>query len=228
MLGHHEGDLGQAAGVVSAAAAVRARRHRAWKDSTPRIGVLFMIGSACFAIASLPGGSSVNAAAVGVTYFVGSIFFTTAALEQLRTCERSDRADLLSSLIQFAGTLFFNVNTFDGMLDQLSSGRQDLLVWAPDAVGSGCFLVASMLALVTVWREPLFAHARRIARFNLLGSIAFGASAVASYVLPDSGALLDATVARTMTLWGAVCFFGGAYLLTGLPRDHVRVAPQVP
>lgn len=187
-----------------------------------------MIGSACFAVASVPGGSSVSAPGVGVTYFVGSIFFTTAALDQLRTCERGDRADFWSSLIQFAGTLFFNVNTFNGMLNQLSSHQQDLLVWAPDAVGSSCFLVASMLALIAVWREAFFASARRIARLSMVGSIAFGASAVASYVLPDSGALLDATVARTMTLWGAVCFFGGAYLLTGLPRGHVRVAPQVP
>jgi hypothetical protein len=46
-----------------------------------RIGVLSMIGSACFAVASLPAASSVSDRAVGLTYFVGSIFFTTAAFE---------------------------------------------------------------------------------------------------------------------------------------------------
>jgi hypothetical protein len=40
-----------------------------------------MIGSACFAVASLPAASSVSDRAVGLTYFVGSIFFTTAAFE---------------------------------------------------------------------------------------------------------------------------------------------------
>jgi hypothetical protein len=34
-----------------------------------------------FAVASLPAASSVCDRAVGLTYFVGSIFFTTAAFE---------------------------------------------------------------------------------------------------------------------------------------------------
>jgi hypothetical protein len=49
-----------------------------------RIGILFMAGSACFAVASLPGSSSVSDKLVGVVYFAGSILFTTAAFEQLR------------------------------------------------------------------------------------------------------------------------------------------------
>jgi hypothetical protein len=185
-----------------------------------------MIGSACFAVASIPGGTSATPRGVGVTYFIGSMFFTIAAFEQLRTSELGDSADLWSSLIQFAGTLLFNVNTFNGMLHQFTAGREDLLVWAPDAIGSACFLIASAIALVTVWRDRLFAPARRIARRNMVGSIAFGISAIASYVLPDKEALLDATVARTMTLLGAICFFTAAYTLSRLATASVERPPD--
>ncbi len=198
---------------MSAASAIREINRRAGDASTRRIGLLFMIGSACFALASLPGASSVAPKLVGPTYFLGSLFFTSAAFEQLRTTERGDRLDLYASLIQFVGTLFFNVSTFDGMLDSLSAQQEDLLIWVPDAAGSVCFLVASAIAMAGVWREPFFAPARRVARLNLVGSVAFGASAIAAWVVPDTGDLLDATVATSMTLLGALCFFAGASVL---------------
>jgi hypothetical protein len=175
-----------------------------------------MIGSACFALASLPGASSLVPKVVAPTYFLGSIFFTTAAFEQLRTAERGSPNDLVASAVQFVGTLLFNISTFDGMLDTLSSDHEDLLVWTPDVFGSVCFLIASAIALVEVWRQPLFAPARRVARLNMIGSIAFGASAIAAFVLPDTGDLLNASVANSMTLVGALCFLYGAYLL--VPR----------
>ena len=46
-----------------------------------------MIGSACFAVASIPGLSDLAPGAVGVTYFVGSIFFTSAAFEQMHSTQ---------------------------------------------------------------------------------------------------------------------------------------------
>ena len=64
-----------------------------------------MIGSACFALASLPAASSASQRAVGVTYFVGSIFFTSAAFEQLRTAG-GNAIELRAAVIQFLGTLF--------------------------------------------------------------------------------------------------------------------------
>jgi hypothetical protein len=48
---------------------------------------------------------------------------------------------------------------------------------------------------------------------NLLGSIAFGVSAVASYVIPATGELRNAERANLGTLVGAVCFLVGALLL---------------
>ena len=100
-----------------------------------RIGVLFMVGSACFAVASLPGASSLSAKAVGVVYFIGSIFFTTAAFEQLRVA-RGEGKEVWAAGVQFAGTVFFNVTTFFGMYHHFTVHTSNLLVWSPDVFGS--------------------------------------------------------------------------------------------
>ena len=50
----------------------------------------------------------------------------------------------------------------------------------------------------------------RIAAINLLGSILFGFSAIAGWVQPSTGDLLDAALDNSGTLWGAVCFLLGA------------------
>jgi hypothetical protein len=179
-----------------------------------RIGVLFMIGSACFAVASLPAASNVSEVAVGITYFAGSIFFTTAAFEQLRVA-RGQGSEVWAAAVQFAGTLAFNVSTFFGMSHQLSAHRSNLLVWSPDAVGSVCFLVASALAEIAVLHAILLV--RRSATLNLVGSIAFGISAVAAYVVPDTDELLNASLATSMTLVGGLCFLWGARILVKPP-----------
>ena len=179
-----------------------------------------MVGSGCFALASLPGASSLSAEAVGLVYFTGSIFFTLAAFEQLRTARGGDRLDLLASGVQAVGTLLFNLDTFDAMSDSLTTDQQELLVWVPDALGSVCFLVASVVAVAVVWGDRFFAPARRVARLNLVGSIAFGASAIAAWVVPDTGELFDATVATSATLLGALCFLYAAFLLSRqIPTD---------
>ncbi|MSO41945.1 MAG: hypothetical protein EXQ70_08685 [Solirubrobacterales bacterium] len=213
---------------MSAASAIRAIRSRVDEASTRRIAGLFMIGSACFAVASLPGASSVTPEVVGVTYFVGSLFFTTAALEQLRTVERHNRLDLSASMIQFAGTLLFNVNTFDGMLDGLSAHQEDLLVLVPDAIGCACFLAASGIALAGVLRAPLFAPARRIARLNMIGSLAFGAAALAAWVIPDTDSFVDASLATSGTLVGGICFFYGAFILRRHSHDLAHSTAPAP
>ena len=136
-----------------------------------RIGVLFMIGSACFAVASLPGASSVSDKAVGVIYFVGSIFFTTAASEQLRVA-RGEGKEAWAAGVQFAGTLFFNVTTFFGMYHHFEAHTSNLLVWSPDVFGSICFLASSVLAELAVLHAVLVI--RRSATLNLVGSVAFG------------------------------------------------------
>jgi len=142
------------------------------------IAVLFMVGSACFALASFaglaPGVSGNlfrNVTVINAVFFAGSVFFTTAGYLQLLEATNADRrASLaqgeppqekfrwiawrpgqigwLSSFIQFVGTLLFNVNTFDALLPAHDWLQQDLLIWTPDIIGSICFLVASWLALL--------------------------------------------------------------------------------
>ena len=178
-----------------------------------------MIGSACFAIASLPFAAKLaHQGVVGVTYFVGSIFFTAAAFEQLRAC-RPGGLDWWASAVQFAGTIFFNVSTFNAMRHGLSGHETNLVVWAPDVFGSICFLVSSGLAVPEAKGNRV---AARVAIENLVGSVAFGVSAIAAYIVPNTSEPLNAAAATSWTLIGAILFFRAAQLL---PRATERAAP---
>jgi len=127
------------------------------------------------------------------------------------------RIDWWSTLVQFVGTLYFNATTFHALSVNLSVSQLNRLVWTPDALGSTCFLIASGLA----WYEVC--HATRcwrlgslpwwITALNLLGSIAFGVSALASYVVPTTGLPVNATLVNLGTFVGALCFLTGAVLL---------------
>ena len=163
------------------------------------IGVLFAIGSTCFAVGPFPGYVHlVGASATAATFFVGSIFFTSAALLQLIE-ERG-----WATGIQFAGTLFFNLSTGRA----LGASNEAELIWRPDAWGSICFLAASWLA----WRED----PGRISMLNLVGSVFFGISAVACYIVPSTGDALDLAWSNFATVLGALCFLIASLML--LPR----------
>jgi len=59
-----------------------------------QVAALFMVGSFCFALGSVPlYVDLVGASADGVTFFVGSLFFTAAALLQLLISAGVSRAD---------------------------------------------------------------------------------------------------------------------------------------
>ena len=93
----------------------------------------------------------------------------------------------------------------------------DRLVWTPDAIGSACFLVSGYLAYVEVC-GGLACRPRRglewwIAAINLVGCIGFGISAIASYVVPSTGSVVDLAGANSFTAFGALCFLVGAVLL---------------
>ena len=184
------------------------------------IGVLFAIGSFCFVIGPFPGYvQHVGSSADGITFFVGSIFFTSAALLQFLTTRLvgGGKADWWAGGIQFAGTLFFNISTWEAMQKALDTAATDRLVWRPDVYGSICFLVSSWIA----YGAANGGYGRRIKRdtpatialVNLIGSIAFGVSAVAAYVIPSTGDVLALGASNFTTSLGAVCFLAGAILL---------------
>ena len=205
--------------------------------------MLFVVGSACFAVASVPAiAEVVPASVIGSTYFVGSIFFTVAGYLQVRQAmpgpggyrwlgfEPASSA-WWAAAIQSIGTLWFNVSTFEAMVTGLTVRQQDLRIWTPDVVGSVFFLVASSLAVAAVgWWPGRRGHEWRSAVVNLLGSVFFMIAAIAAFVLPSTSDLLDASVANSGTLLGALCFLGAAEAdrreiersaRTGRPSRHV-------
>lgn len=198
--------------------AIHASSRHARHGTTTWIGVLFAIGSACFLVGPFPGFVQlVGSAADGIVFFVGSIFFTTAALLQYVQSTGSDR---IATAIQLIGTLFFNIDTYRAMQTSIDTSQVDRLVWAPDAVGSACFLVSGLLAYVALRREG-HNEEWRIAVVNLAGCVLFGISAVASYVVPDTGDVLALAASNVTTALGALCFLIGAIMLL-LPTRRPR------
>jgi hypothetical protein len=197
--------------------APRAARHLV----TDRwVAVGFAIGSVCFLVAPFPGFLElVGARADAWVFFVGSLFFTAAAgLELLHATAGGQHRDATwwSAAIQFAGTLFFNLSTGDVLRSDLSTHQEDRLVWAPDVFGSACFLISGVLAY-RVSTSP-----RTMPAINLAGCVFFGIAAVASYVVPDTGSILDLAAANWTTALGALCFLVGAVMLA---RHHRGVTP---
>ena len=209
------------------------RRELTWNpgDRGWRVAALFMVGSFLFALGSFPPYSqNVDPGAVGITFFVGSVIFTAAAYSAfVQEINDDGSADVRywawqpgskawwSAAVQLVGTLFFNVNTLDAMIDGLSTEETDILVWAPDFLGSVCFLVASHLAWLVVCGR-LWCVRRDDADWwgavlNYAGSILFMFAAIAAFTLPTTGEELNTTIVNSGTFAGAACFFAGAYLL---------------
>jgi hypothetical protein len=119
---------------------------------------------------------------------------------------------------------FFNISTFVATAHNLTVAQADRHVWRPDIFGSILFLVASALAIsalgVGLWR--LRSLPWSIAWINMVGSVAFMASALASFVLPRTDAMIDIPLANAGTFLGAVCFLLAAALLLPAWRISVR------
>jgi hypothetical protein len=207
-----------------------APRARGWW-----IAVLFAVGSALFAVGAVP----VYVGAVGtrpdsITFFVGSLFFTCAGFLQYRESVdsgsgapprglgrvfvwRPGQIDWWASGIQLIGTLYFNVSTGDAVRVDLTAQAAHQHVWRPDAIGSICFLVASGLAWSEVchgwmaWSPKSISW--QITALNLVGSIAFGVSAVTGYIVPSTGQIRNVELSNLGTFVGALCFLVGAVLL---------------
>jgi hypothetical protein len=199
------------------------------------MALAFAVGSACFLVGPFPGYAAlVGARADALTFFVGSIFFTTGGALQSwialprRGAAGAGRAAWLTAAIQSAGTLLFNFSTFSALHTAFSNGDYNRLVWRPDAFGSVCFLVSGAIAYRASrrhgwlparggpgWWQPAI---------NLLGCIFFGVSAIAGYVVPSEGSVLDLAAANWNTALGAACFLACA--LAGLLSRQMRASPR--
>lgn len=236
----------------------RRRGRLTWSpgDIGWRTAMLFMIGSACFALGAFPPFTAwVPTAVVGVVFFVGSLFFTAAGYSQFvqsinkeALAERRaapgapsprlrlfalqpHRVDWWACVVQSLGTLWFNINTFAAMHEGLTVQQQNVHIWAPDYIGSLCFLFASELALWEACGRPVCVCRGDtdwwIAIINMVGSIWFMIYATAAFVVPSTSSLLDAAKANSGTFFGAVCFFWAARLLIKEDEEeaHDEAAP---
>jgi hypothetical protein len=180
---------------------------------------LFAVGSALFALATVPGfAPTAGAAAANGLCFAGSFFFTSAAWLQLVRSRTGSRLDWLSATTQFMGTLLFNVSTGAAVWAHAVT-EQRHLVWAPDMTGSLAFLVSGVLGIVAVSATVGYLAPRsrdwRAQWVNMIGCLAFGASALGAFVTPH-GVTEDALLADTGTFIGALCFLAAALLV--LPK----------
>ena len=217
------------------------------------MAVLYSLGSVGFTSAAVAAQwSSISATAIGITFFVGSIFFTSAAYLQYsetvnvaRTVAgdrrpsrwrpaswEPQRIDWLAAFVQLIGTVFFNISTFVALDHSLSTQQINAHVWRPDVFGSIAFLVSSELAFAEVCHRWVCFGCRslswKIVALNLLGSIAFGASAIGSLTVPSSGELLSARLMNAGTALGGVCFLIGALLLIPESAREERTARARP
>jgi hypothetical protein len=232
-------------GAAAAGSTWWAPRARGWW-----IAILFAVGSLLFGLGAIPAYASAAGPSWDlVTFFIGSLFFTSAAFVSYREAVdaapralnaahrrlfvyQPGRIDWWATAVQLVGTLYFNVSCGVAMVSGLSAQAGHRHVWRPDAIGSVCFLVASVLAWLeachgwAAWRPRSWAW--WITLVNLAGSIAFGLAAVVGYIDPVTGQVRNAAGANAATLAGAVCFFIGALLLLPERTEEATARITVP
>ena len=220
------------------------RHHQVRSDLNQWIGAIFALGAALFAAASglslmpqIAQHLALNDADINALFFAGSIPFTTAAYLQLVQAAnapvwehpatgkkklnwfgwRPRDIGWLSCVLQFAGTLLFNINTFDGMRTDLTWVEIDLLVWVPNLTGSLLFLSSGYLAFVEVCHRHLAWLPGSlnwwITLLNLGGCVAFMIAAIYSFTLPGGEVVTDTNIAIAFTLAGALGFLSGSLLM---------------
>ena len=132
--------------------------------------------------------------------------------------------------VQSAGTLFFNVTTFQALHTALTEPEL-----RPARVAAGRIRV-DLLPGLGRDRLPRLAAARVAARhaaapgwwepaINLLGCIFFGISAVAGYLVPSTGSIINLAAANWNTALGAACFLACA--LATLRTGRTSKSPRL-
>lgn len=204
------------------------------------IGGFFALGAALFALGclllllpSLASVWSLSPRQVNLLFFAGSVPFTLAALMQLVQAELAgdfynfgERAGLawrlhnigwLACLLQFIGTLLFNVSTWEALNPGTTWLQQDLDNWLPDFAGSLLFLASGGLAFVETcqkhgaWMPENYSW--WITSINLLGCVAFMGAACLALYLPHQLPPVFVDMSVFLTLVGAVSFLIGAIML---------------
>ncbi len=202
----------------------------------------FAIGSSCFMVSALLANVSMppEPFTLNLIFAIGAVFFTAAAWGQfLEAVNAPPSLELYdetpsprpfrffgfrprmvgywASLVQWIGTITFNVMTLNAFIPGLNSAGEDLATWTPDMIGSICFLIASFLALIEVCHRWFCMQLKDmgwwIAMLNLLGSIAFQLSALYAYIPPSGNEAISPWLNNFWTALGAACFLVASLML---------------
>jgi len=193
------------------------------------IAVVFTVGSVFFVAGSLGAVSGPTRWWPNLLYFVGSALFTMGAGLQLAEAMRAGRdilhaasaprprlrhwfllpgrLDWNATVIQFTGTVLFNINCFFGMSMSLTHEEEDMRVWVPSTLASLLFVVASHLAFVEAEGAWLAWRPRRLDWWitvgSLLGSLGFLGASIAGFFLGGdlSAAMTGLLGPHGETLW---------------------------
>ncbi len=212
-------------------------RHIGWRphDRGWRTALLFIVGSSLFAIGSFPPYAQfVDGRVVGITFFLGSLFFTAAGYSTFLQVINDDQSPTKhwawsprgalwwAAVTQSIGTLLFNINTFDAMITTFTVEETNRLVWGPDFFGCIAFLVSSHVAWMHLngrfWRSDTDDAEWWSDFLPYVGSVLFMASAIASFTLTTTGEPINIAIVNTGTFLGAICFLLAAYVT--LPPSH--------
>jgi hypothetical protein len=201
------------------------------RDSGWWVAATFIVGSVLFMVgAVLPVWPDVPDEAIELIYFIGSGLYLAGAAIQVIKGRRQRLSEefgpkllksfanrnSLAASIQGFGALLFQTSMTSALFPNLTIGEQQAAVWAPDLIGSLCFVTAS--SIFYSLRHPIQHRiddprdARFLAFLNILGSSLFVASAVGAYVVTASGSDLNPALANIGTLIGALFF-----LLSSIP-----------
>ncbi|MGI9471358.1 MAG: hypothetical protein ACR2NZ_07505 [Rubripirellula sp.] len=218
------------------------------------IGIIFSVGASLFVIGSLLTLSPAVQRALplnpGATFFAGSIPFTIAAYLQLYQAANTPPlpdavgqdasstsligwrpADIgwWSCLLQWIGTLLFNLNTFNGMNSSLTWVQQDLWIWAPNMIGSILFMVSGYMAFAETchryFRWQPNSVSWWVVALNLAGCFGFLVSACLAVVLSDADSSFRMQLSVLFTLQGAIGFLLGS--LAMLPEAALKESTTV-
>jgi len=180
--------------------------------------LIYFVGSIFFTTAGLLlYGQVVGVDSPGLTGAGAGVGVGAGARARRLWVFRPRQIDWSAAVIQSVGTIFFNVSTGHALVVSYSSvGAVNHGVWRPDALGSVCFLVSSYLSYAEVCHGAARWEPRQLAWWitvgNLVGSVAFGVSAVASKTLV-SGELRSPSWTTLGTFVGGLCFLGASILL---------------
>ena len=122
-------------------------------------------------------------------FFMGSLLFTSAATLQWLETVNANRGPAPAT-----------------------GQRLKVLTFEPSRIDVSGYLAYVELSGHLLGR-PRRTRESAIATVNLLGCLAFGVSAVASYIVPSTGSEVSLTLVNLCTAFGALCFLIGALLL---------------